>query len=486
MSSQNFGSSRRQYNRDVRRERYRILNYRRSVNVEDNLSSVPNLPPPYQIRYSDDSESEEEPLLTNEEDVEVEDEYYDSNDEYASDVEWSFGESSSSDEDDIEETEAPTKTLAEIVVKFNLSRNAIHALLAFIRNDLGHQNFPKSRNGLFKTSAKKIVTQKIGSGEYFHIGITNNLNKMNYEFLNQANIQIDIGIDGLPLSKSSKLNLWPIVGAFVNQNVSPFVIGAFCGYKHPEDVDAFLKPLAEDMQKCNPKIQVRSFTCDAPARAMVTGVMGHNAIHGCSKCDQVGETVMNRRKFSSEITNLRTDESFRTRKDPLHHHPNFREKHSVLETFNVNMVSQFPPEPMHCTHLGVTKKMLTLILNKKCPLFVLQTKGIEEMNKKFLELGRFIPCEFQRKPRSFDEVPRFKASEFRQIALYTGMVLFKEFFPNQMYEHFLKFCLALRLLTAREHAIENTDSAHNLLQSFDSEFSYYYGEEQLSFNVHNL
>lgn len=490
MNSRYFASSRRQFQRDCRRELDRVLNQRHPVEEAANLNTTPI---DDQMRYSDDSETDEDIyvlprnnpteleddyyVLPRNNPNELEDDYYDSNDENASDVEWSFGESSSSEEEFVE-TEAPTKILAELVIKFNLSRNAIHAILAFVRNELGHKDFPKTRSGLFKSKGKKIQPQKIGtSGEYFHIGIQNNLSKMSHDFLNEEKIQIDIGIDGLPLSKSSKLSLWPIVGAFVDKNVSPFVIGAFCGYKHPEDVDAFLKPLSEDIKKCNPKIEVRSFTCDAPARAMVTGVMGHNAFHGCSKCDQVGVTVLHRRKFSSTIGNLRTDESFKRREDSLHHHPNFREKHSVVEKIGIKMVSQFPPEPMHCTHLGVTKKILMLILNKKCPHFALQALGLEEMNLKFLEFNKFIPSEFVRKPRSFEEAARFKATEFRQIALYTGIVLFKSFFPQEMYEHFLHFSLALRLLTAKDIAIENADVAQHFLQYFVNRFCYHYGED---------
>lgn len=55
-------------------------------------------------------------------------------------------------------------------------------------------------------------------------------------------LEIDIGIDGLPIYKSSKTSVWPILGAFVDQPyVSPFLIGIFCGVGHPSSLDDYLE-----------------------------------------------------------------------------------------------------------------------------------------------------------------------------------------------------------------------------------------------------
>lgn len=53
---------------------------------------------------------------------------------------------------------------------------------------------------------------------------------------------LQINIDGLPLSKSSKNQLWPILGKIVgpqNQFIEPFLIGAFHGNSKPSSVAQF-------------------------------------------------------------------------------------------------------------------------------------------------------------------------------------------------------------------------------------------------------
>lgn len=38
------------------------------------------------------------------------------------------------------------------------------------------------------------------------------------------------------------------------------------------------------------KIEIRTFICDAPARAMLKTIMGHTSKHGCEKCCIIAKT----------------------------------------------------------------------------------------------------------------------------------------------------------------------------------------------------
>ncbi|KAI8116823.1 hypothetical protein CVS40_11163 [Lucilia cuprina] len=56
----------------------------------------------------------------------------------------------------------------------------------------------------------------------------------------------------------------------------------------------------------NIKIKLIEFVCDAPARAFLTGSVGHNALNGCSRCHQIGTLIENSTVFSSTSGEKRT------------------------------------------------------------------------------------------------------------------------------------------------------------------------------------
>lgn len=69
-------------------------------------------------------------------------------------------------------------------------------------------------------------------GEFFYRGIEYNISDYNDEFLNECDTAVvDFFIDGLPLSVSSKIKMWPIMSSFVNQPIiCPSVVGCYAGY----------------------------------------------------------------------------------------------------------------------------------------------------------------------------------------------------------------------------------------------------------------
>lgn len=49
-----------------------------------------------------------------------------------------------------------------------------------------------------------------------------------------------MNIDGLPLSKSSQQQFWPILGSVIPYG-NVFMIGLYYGYEKPKDINDFLK-----------------------------------------------------------------------------------------------------------------------------------------------------------------------------------------------------------------------------------------------------
>jgi hypothetical protein len=92
-------------------------------------------------------------------------------------------------------------------------------------------------------------------------------------------------------------------------------------------------------------------------------------------------------------------------------------------------------------HLGVMKKLqffYTLNLSNRFFPSKHAVKGTENL---FLCIKPFVLVEFSRGPKPFCEVPRFKATGFRQFLRYTGPVVLKPFMKSEHYSFFPLFSL---------------------------------------------
>lgn len=377
-------------------------------------------------------------------------------------------------------------------LQFNITNNAMSALLVILK-----KHFPELPKDCrtFKRTPRKTIVQKMSSGTYFHFGlletITNFLSKNCSRIMGNV-LNIDVGIDGLPLFKSSRSQFWPILG-----NISGFsdifVIGNYHGDSKPVDSEIFLKQFIEDgFDKIkngiiyNGKkylIKFRAFICDAPARSFVLQIKGHTGYSACTKCTTKGSYILNRVTFPELDAPKRTDNSFLNRQDINHHHTTDM---LGLEKLEIGCVTQFPLDYMHCVLLGVMKQMLTLWIKVKRRPFSLSSDVIDHISKLLLLLSPQVTFEFKRRPRSLENFEKFKATEFRLFLLYIGPIVLKKQLPAVYYDHFLKFHVAVRILSDPVDCIKNNNLAKELLIDFVKDFYFLYGEHTITFNVHNL
>lgn len=106
-------------------------------------------------------------------------------------------------------------------------------------------------------------------------------------------------------------------------------------------------------------VKIKAIICDSPARSFITCTKGHNGYFGCSKCIVEGDYENHRMLFLHRDSSLRTDESFRLRKN-LEHHTGI----SPFEKILLPMVTTFPLDYMHLVCLGQMKKLLMLWLRE--------------------------------------------------------------------------------------------------------------------------
>lgn len=221
--------------------------------------------------------------------------------------------------------------------------------------------------------------------------------------------------------------------------------------------------------------------------------MYFNGAHGCLKCTTVGIYSREVRYVCFPNFNAveRTDHGFRNRSDPLHHREN-----SLLEDIVgadgkpfLDMVRDFViADSLHLLHEGVMKRLIGIWMNGS---FSYKSKWkkpeIESINSSIHFLNKEMPSDVHRQIRSLKYLKYFKATEFRTIMLYVGMVLFKSKLPQNVYVHFLRLCLAVRICSCRTYVKQNLNQlARTLFKEYCANFQNIYGNFSVVSNIHNI
>ncbi|XP_047123613.1 uncharacterized protein LOC124806599 [Hydra vulgaris] len=393
------------------------------------------------------------------------------------------------------------ETIFEFLTKFaqwaiesRLPREKINELLKILDNcgRFNKGDIPKDARALLHTP-RTVNTVQTSGGHFGYFGLEKSLIQKNlslpFIFKDQTVLKLNINIDGVPIHRSSNLQFWPILCAFHGINTTPFVIAIFSGYRKPLNINEYLEQFIDEinfLQKNSMvvdgkiyEIKLNAFICDAPARAFVKYVSGHTSKQGCERCTCEGQSV-ERRIIFSNAGESRTDSLFRLRQYPKH----YLSKSPALNIDHFDVIKGFPLESMHLLFLGVCRRYLMFL--KTGPRNVrLSHAQLNTISLGLTELSQYTPSDFMRRPHSLFEVDRWKATEFRQLVLYTGILIFKGVLNDQHYDLFKSFFIAVRILH-----IDNDEYllgfARCLFQSFVYNAKILCGETFLTYNVHNL
>lgn len=388
------------------------------------------------------------------------------------------------------------KDLQTLIIEDNVSHNTANKLLQILKNH-GHIELPNDVRILLQTPRNTSLRyiKSIAGGYYAHFGLLPSLKqsiKIYSKFITKNEISLNVNIDGLPIAKSSGSQFWPIMASIEKVDIYtlPFIIGVYHGTSKPSDANNFLTDFVNDfisiskngiiVSNIKYSVSINAIVCDTPAKCFITYTKGHTGYFSCSKCTQEGDFVHNRVIFPETHNTLRTNDTFKNRSQIEHHTGN-----SILENLSIGMVSQIPLDYMHLVCLGVVKRLLQLWLrgNKNIRL---STENINSVSSHLIAMKSYIPSEFARKPRALHDVDKWKATEFRQFLLYTGIVIMKSVLSVPCYNHFLSLSVAIRILTDSRLCVKFNAYANSLLLWFVSNFGKIYGEEHFSHNVHNL
>jgi len=352
--------------------------------------------------------------------------------------------------------------LRKWAVDYNIHQHAVNGLLSMLKQHKCFKSFPKDSRTLMQNITKNTSNYySINPGLYYHFGVENGI-KLNVDrCLDSYNIELVIGIDGLPLFKSSSDQFWPIL-AYIHPNGSVFPIGIYYGKEKPSDSNLCLSYFIDELQllvqngieidKIVYGVRVRVFCCDAPAKSYILKIKGHSGFHSCSRCEQEGEYLLNRVCFPylkpESRPYKRTQSNYLTKSSEDHH---VGDLSIVASVPNFNVVNDFSLDYLHLVCLGTVRKLIHLWI--KGPVKVRYPSW--KTNKISVLLNKIkinCPSEIARKPRGLDQVNRWKGTEFRTFLLYVGTIVSKSVLSKVHWNHFFHLSLSMIILLSPEYA----------------------------------
>ena len=286
---------------------------------------------------------------------------------------------------------------------------------------------PKCIRTLLKTQRK--VHSQIKCGEdYIYLGIANGISIV---FASNPYLQMDsnttdlvVNVDGVPLQKSTQI--WPIICKFANY--PPFIVSLFCDSKKPDDSEEFLHDSLHELdvlretgfQNGNPVflINLHAFVCDAPARQFLKCIKSHTRYFGCERCTVEGTYELGRVVLDDIDSPLRDDVSF----EQALYLGARQIQRSILTDNGIKCVTKFPLNYMHLVCLSVMKRLL-LFWKEGPRQYQLSAAQLAVVLENLKDYKGKMPSEFARQPRGWDEVKRWKTTEYQQFLLYTGYLL---------------------------------------------------------------
>lgn len=113
----------------------------------------------------------------------------------------------------------------------------------------------------------------------------------------------------------------------------------------------------------------------------------------------------------------------------------------------------------------------------------------QEISRKLASSAHFMPSDFSRKPRQFENVKRvWRAHELRQFLLYTGPVVLHKILNQDAYENFLTLHVTITI-AANAGLCKNEEYlilADELSEDFFINYQDLYGEKNVTHNVHMI
>ncbi len=313
-------------------------------------------------------------------------------------------------------------------------------------------------------------------------------------------LPIHISVDGVALDKTSAQTLDVVSIRVPSQCKRILPIGMYVGEKSVSSAEEVLEPYLHELNELNIACEV--FLADAPMRSKMLNMKGVTGRDSCQKCLYHGDD--NRTNVGGHIVwghrSVRGQE--RTHDGFIRHAARARPEYgkdvcgvygpTILTQILTDVVWQVPADWFHTVYLGVTKRLLHLILkirkDGKTPAAERQNL-YKDVNSALQELS--LPSEMKRGLRSVQQA-KYKASEWKNVALVAFPVVVRvlvNYGHRAEAKLWLKYIFYIRVLlmgTGDYDAIRQGMDFDELRVDLYKSYERIYGIGNCTSNVHQL
>ena len=455
-----------------------MKSYRAWKKDSENSDNVLELQNP--VEKCDLSSSDDASLLEQDCDEQEIEMHSDDTSDYTSDSSSSIDQTTVSEE----QQERTKQFLKEWALEKNPPVATLNQLLTHLNTFM--PNIPKCGTTLKKSCGKIDVTM-VGGGEYYYLTVKDAIDCYMRDYPNSTSVNLIVNIDGVQAYKSRKHSFWPI-STSINGS-APYLICLWYGIGKPNDVSQFLQQFIEEMSILlddgyrNTSVDLSAFMCDAPAREFLKCIKGHSGYCACERCTVEGIYDTKGVRLLDTTAPLRTDKLFAQHFYNEHHADDHQKAVlSPLVALNFPMVTGFALDAMHLVYLGVVRKLL-MYWKKN-----LSSTVVDELSNSLQHIAPYIPSLFQRRCRSFDELEKWKATEYRLFLLYLGPVVLKDAIPTAEYNLFMLLSVAMNILSSQSLCRQTKMIlfAKDLLCQFVADTINVFGHSFVTYNTHSL
>ncbi|CAG9782322.1 unnamed protein product [Diatraea saccharalis] len=138
--------------------------------------------------------------------------------------------------------------LKKWAITCNVAHDTVKKVCEIINRRLPHI-LPKDPRTFLQTKTISLIP--LDKGFYWHNGVTEQLKKyLELLIIIPESISLNINIDGLPIYKSSREQVWSILcNIFEIPYLSPFAVGIYSGKGKPQDLEGYFRPFVTEMKE---------------------------------------------------------------------------------------------------------------------------------------------------------------------------------------------------------------------------------------------